>query len=175
MSLSTRTRAILLSGALLLGGTIAVTQPAGATNIGNEGCTPGYWKNHTSNWEEYGPNTKLGSVFVIPSGLTATANTTMLEALNFGGGRGFDGASQILLRAATAAVLNAAHEGVGYPYRRDVEPGKIISRVNAALASGNRAAALDLAAELDGLNNLGCPLGNETTTTTTPVDPIPDN
>jgi hypothetical protein len=50
----------------------------------------------------------------------------------------------------------------------------IISRVNAALASGNRATALDLATELDGLNNLGCPLGNETSTTT-PDDPSPDN
>jgi hypothetical protein len=31
---------------------VTLAGPAQAVNIGNEGCTPGYWKNHTSNWEE---------------------------------------------------------------------------------------------------------------------------
>jgi hypothetical protein len=158
MSVFTRTRAVALAGALFLGGAVAITQTSGATNIGNEGCTPGYWKNHTQNWEEYTPATPLGAVFAFPAELSSYGNLTMLEGLQLRGGPRVDGAAQILLRASTASVLNAAHEGLGYPYRRDVEPGNIISRVNSALASGDRAAMLALATELDNANNLGCPL-----------------
>ncbi len=49
--------------AAALAGSLAVATPASATNIGQEGCTPGYWKNHTENWEEYSPSTSLGTVF----------------------------------------------------------------------------------------------------------------
>jgi hypothetical protein len=45
----------------LLAGAAIVPASAGATNIGSEGCTPGYWKNHTENWEEYTPSTKLNT------------------------------------------------------------------------------------------------------------------
>ncbi len=51
-------------------------------------------------------------------------------------------------------MLNAAHDGLGYPLRR----GQIIRSVNAALASGDRTRILELARELDRMNNLGCPL-----------------
>lgn len=119
---------------------------------GREGCTPGYWKNHTEAWEGYSPSQPLSSVF------TATpaqyGSTTLLQALSFNGGSGVDGASRILLRAAVAAVLNAAHGDVAYQYSSDL----IIRRVNAALASGDRATILALAADLDAANNGGCPL-----------------
>jgi hypothetical protein len=36
------------AGAVLA--SVLVGAPAHAENIGNERCTPGYWKNHTSNW-----------------------------------------------------------------------------------------------------------------------------
>jgi hypothetical protein len=129
---------------------------ASATNIGQEGCTPGYWKNRTSNWEEYSPSTQLGTIFTSLAG-TKYATTTLLQALSLKGGSTLDGATQTLLRAAAAAVLNAAHEGVGYPYRRFGE-FKIIEKVDAALASGNRATILNLATTLDQVNNLGWPL-----------------
>ncbi|HSF43302.1 MAG TPA: hypothetical protein VLT87_26115, partial [Thermoanaerobaculia bacterium] len=64
------------------------------------------------------------------------------------------GAAKILLRAAVAALLNAAHSGVDYP-RTTAE---IIADVNAALASNNRNTMLELASELDDDNNGGCPL-----------------
>ncbi len=131
---------------------------AGATNIGEQGCTPGYWKNHTQNWEEYSPQSLLKFNFTIPAALGVPANTTFLQALQGGGGPGLPGAATILLRAAVAGYLNAAHEGVGYPYRRFTDPFNIKSQVNAALASGNRQTILDLAAVLDAANNLGCPL-----------------
>lgn len=147
----------IVAGALAA--TVApVAQQAGAANIGNEGCTPGYWKNHTSNWQEYRPSTRLGQPWDFPAELASFENVTMLQALQGGGGSGLDGAARTLLRASTAAYLNAAHEGVGYPYRRFNEPGQLQMRIDAALASLDRQTMLDLAAELDRANNLGCPL-----------------
>lgn len=72
------------------------------------------------------------------------------------------GAELILARAATAAFLNAAHEGVGFPWRRfstglDGRP-PLVETVVAALESGNRTDILALATRLDIDNNLGCPL-----------------
>ena len=139
---------------------VTLAGPAQAVNIGNEGCTPGYWKNHTSNWEEYKAGTLVGDVFDFsgaPDGVAAYADVTFEEALRLKGGKGLDGATQILLRAAVAATLNAAHEGLGYPLRRRTDGG-IFDQVNAALASGDRQTMLDLASYLDRLNNLGCPL-----------------
>jgi len=131
---------------------------AGATNIGEEGCTPGYWKNHTENWQEYRPDSLLRFNFTIPSSLASFQNKTFLEVLQGGGGPGLEGAATILFRASIAAFLNAAHEGVGFPLRRFDEPGEMQAAINAALATGDRQTMLDLAAELDALNNLGCPL-----------------
>jgi hypothetical protein len=147
----------LLAATLMSAGLIAVA-PANAVNIGNEGCTPGYWKNHTENWEEYAPTSLLRSQWEFPAQLSQFGNLTMLEALQLKGGPGITGAAAILLRASTAAYLNAAHEGLGYPYRRFSEPFHIKAKVNAALASLDRATILDLATTLDTANNLGCPL-----------------
>jgi hypothetical protein len=111
---------------------VTLAGPAQAVNIGNEGCTPGYWKNHTNNWEEYSAGTLVSSVFDF-SGTSpqvmAYADTTFEEALRLRGGTGLDGATQILLRAAVAATLNAAHEGLGYPLRRGGADG-IFAMVN---------------------------------------------
>jgi hypothetical protein len=141
--------------------------PAHATNIGNEGCTPGYWKNHTDSWEEAGPlspNTPLTydhpSVDIPPFAPTSNdlngdgKSDTFLAALRFKGGPGLVGAERILFRAAVASWLNAANEGVGFPLRRK----NFVPEVNAAIASGDRQTMIDYASYLDGLNNLGCPL-----------------
>ncbi len=120
------------------------------------GCTPGYWKNHTDSWAGtgYAPSQKVGSVFSGASAFPSLASKTLLQALQGGGGPGLDGAAKILLRAAVAALLNAAHSGVDYP-RTTAE---ILADVNAALSSGNRNTMLNLATALDNDNNLGCPL-----------------
>jgi hypothetical protein len=81
-------------------------------------------------------------------------NTTLLEALQGGGGSGLSGAAEILMRAATSALLNAAHPNVDYP--RTV--AQVIADVNAALATKNRDKMLKLATKLDHDNNLDCPL-----------------
>jgi hypothetical protein len=141
--------------------TAFVASSVSATNIGEEGCTPGYWKNHTENWfEDIGdpiPTTKTlqGAGYVTSS---VPGSDTLLAALSYPGGPGASGAERILLRVAAAAWLNAAHEGVGYPYRRNTDPFNIVQSVNAAIASGNRATMITLAGVLDAANNLGCPL-----------------
>lgn len=135
--------------------------PAAAVNIGHEGCTPGYWKTHTDNWEEASPGDLFSDVF--GEGTSGVlVGVTLEEALAGGGGPGTAGAELILARAATAAFLNAAHDGLGYPWRRfstglDGRP-PLVSTVVAALESGDRATMLALASQLDDDNNLGCPL-----------------
>ncbi len=148
--------------------TVIGTAPSGATNIGVEGCTPGYWKNHTENWLETStkviPATTLVTKAFAPGAGTRPnlAGLTFLQALQGGGGSGVDGATLILARAATAAYLNAAHEDLGYPWRRngagvDGRPA-LVATVSEAFASGDRSVMLALAQRLDADNNLGCPL-----------------
>jgi len=153
-----RLGAAALTG-LLVGG-ILVATPAGATSIGTEGCSPGYWKNHLDSWEEYTPaSTVRNQHWIASTSPLAKYNAwTFEQALQGGGGPGIDGAAKILLRASTAAYLNAAHEGVGYPYRRFTDPGTLKVQIQTAFASLDRDQILALASMLDKANNLGCPL-----------------
>jgi len=123
---------------------------------GDEGCTPGYWKNHVASWEltGYSPSQTVASVFAQAGAYPALGGATLIAALDFAGGPGVEGAASILLRAGVAAVLNAASPDVEYP--RTV--AEVIAQVDAALAGGDRDAMLLLAAALDADNNLGCPL-----------------
>ena len=141
--------------------TLSVAPSAQAVGTGHEGCTPGYWKNHTDSWQEAAPGDLFGSAYT--SARANVAGVTLLDALSLGGGSGLDGAARILARAATAAWLNAAHDDVGYPWRRvgpgeDGRPG-LVATVNAAFESNDRETMLALAAWLDSDNNLAeCPL-----------------
>jgi hypothetical protein len=121
---------------------------------GDDGCTPGYWKNHPAAWNatSYSRSQTLESVFNVPNKFNLD-DKTLLQALKFKGGRWKLGAARILLRHATAAVLNASHPGVTYP----MTTSEIISKVNTAL-TGSRSQMLTLKKTLDKNNNLGCPL-----------------
>ena len=144
----------------LFAGLFIAAPAAQADNTGNEGCTPGYWKNHKNNWYETDTQKIPTSTTLEAAGFDPSAayeGDTLLQALNYMGGTGLLGAERILLRAAVAAWLNAAHEDVGYPYRRGGEDG-IVAMVNDAIASGSRAEMLRVARLLDAANNLGCPL-----------------
>jgi hypothetical protein len=122
-----------------------------------EGCTPGYWKQkqHFKSWVPTGYTTTLTieSVFDAPA-FPKLGSAKLLAALGWDGGSTLSGAAQILLRAAVAALLDAAHPDLNYPRT----PAQIISQVNAALASNSRSQILALATTLDNLNNLYCPL-----------------
>jgi hypothetical protein len=124
-------------------------------NGGGQGCTPGYWKNHAAAWPPtgYSQGQTLESVFDVPDAL-GYDGTTLVGALNFGGGSGVSGGARIMLRAAVASLLNAAHNGVSF----GLTAADVIAQTNAALASNNRATMIALGGTLDDLNNGGCPL-----------------
>lgn len=126
------------------------TQPPGG-----EGCTPGYWKNHLASWGPtgYSPSQTLGTVFSV-AGLGSLSSDSLLTALSYGGGSSLVDAKRILLRAAVAALLNAAHPDVDYA----MSEAAIIADVNAELVGGTRDSILDLKDELDDANNAGCPI-----------------
>jgi cysteine-rich repeat protein len=124
-----------------------------------EGCTPGFWKNHTDQWSGYLPSTSIGSVFASASGFPTLADDTLLDGLAYHGGSGAIGGARILLRAAIAALLNEAHPDVDYSV------DGVIVLVNAALATGDRATMIALGGVLDDANNGadGCPLSGGNT------------
>jgi hypothetical protein len=152
----------------------ALASPAG----GDQGCTPGYWKNHTDNWpgtnpadDDYGnlvvtaPGSTMGDLFghakLANTGLGSFDSTTLQQALSLQGGPGVTGAGQILFRAAAAAWLNAADDRLNYAFRRFPNGAgipDIYTMVRDSL--GSRAAMLSVAATLDDANNGagGCPL-----------------
>ena len=115
---------------------------------GCEGCTPGYWKNHTdpSDWGPTGfsPSDIWDTVF----GVSLFGPTfTLLDALSQGGG-----GVKALGRAATAALLNGAHPDVSYCFPSN---SRLFSDVKKALHLN---LPEPLARRLDNLNNKGCPL-----------------
>lgn len=136
---------------------VTVTKP-----LGGQGCTPGFWKNpkHFSLWSGYSPSQLVSSVFNVPavfpdgSSGSSLAGATLAGALAFQGGNTLNGASQILLRASVAALLNASNSNIAYP----MTTSQIISAVNSALNSGDRTTITNLATLLDNANNGGCPL-----------------
>jgi hypothetical protein len=137
--------------------TTVVTFTNSNVSTSNQGCTPGFFKQHQhfDSWSGgFTTDTKVNTVF---TGVDASlADETLLDALQGGGGPGLVGAEQILLRAAVAALLNASSAGVNYPLTRD----DITSDVNTALAIGTRDVILTVATALDNYNNGsgGCPL-----------------
>lgn len=172
-----RSVARALVTALLVAAGVGLSPTAHAVSIGDtEGCTPGYWKveQHWDSWQEATPTTSFVHAFrmaedpasadMTPVGYI-TSSLTMVEALNGKGGSTLDGARQILARAAAAAWLNAAYDDgdqLAFPWRRwaaglDGRPA-LVPTVVAALSGTDRQAMLDLAAQLDEDNNLGCPL-----------------
>jgi hypothetical protein len=137
-----------------IAGALSIEEPP-TPPAGSEGCTPGYWKNHTESWGStgYSPSQALSTVFS-STGLGTLASTTMLQALQGGGGPSITDKKKILLRAAVASLLNAAHPGVDF----SMTTAQIITAVNAALESNDPVTILNLATDLDRRNNGGCAL-----------------
>jgi hypothetical protein len=124
-----------------------------------EGETPGYWKNHYEDprnaWNATGyvANDTLVSVFSsYYVEYWGFENDTLLDALRYKGGSGTVGGLRIFLRTAVAALLNAAHPLVTYPW----EESKVIQWVNECLVRGDRNFSLSLKDTLDTWNNYGC-------------------
>jgi hypothetical protein len=139
---------VLVLGAL--GAAIAAT-PATAHETGNEGCTPGFWKNHPEEWPI--PNRTLEEVYNVPDAF-GLDNRTLLQALSFQGGPGLAGMARNLLRHSVAGLLNILHPEIEYPLTET----QVINRTNTALNSGSRAQMEAQKNEFASFNSRGCPL-----------------
>ncbi|MBI4304239.1 MAG: hypothetical protein HY665_07900 [Chloroflexi bacterium] len=104
---------------------------------GDEGLTPGYWKNHLSAWQGYTPSQYFDAVFGVGP------HVTLLKALQTGGGGAF-----ALGRHAVAALLNAASSNVDYP----LAEAQVIALVQNAYATGTFEGVKNT---LEGYNELG--------------------
>jgi hypothetical protein len=111
---------------------------------GLEGCTPGYWKQpqHFDSWPApYTPSTLFSSVFE-----NAFPGMTLLQVASQGGG-----GLNALGRHTVAALLNAASGGVDYPWTVQ----QVINAFNGVFPGGDYET---LKNQLEGFNELGCPL-----------------
>jgi hypothetical protein len=139
---------------------------------GNEGCTPGYWKQeqHFGSWAPFIPEganaTKFFDVFTVCDlmGNNCTyrglpASLTLLEALKLQGGQ-----FNALARHAAAAYLNAKNPDVDYSY----SSADVVAMVVNAFKTGSPEATKN---KLDAANNKDCPLDrSELARTATTLD-----
>jgi hypothetical protein len=155
-------------------GTIAVgqTKTCTVTNddvvVASEVCSPGFWKNHTSQppWPATVSPSALFSTVFNSSGITVGSpdplqgtnfgNITLLQALNLRGG-GFN----TLARQAAAAYLDSLT--MSYP----ISTATIIAKVNLAFANndpnfGNILSDLQALQLLESSGGATCPLGGDT-------------
>lgn len=114
---------------------------------GDEGCTPGFWKQsqHFDSWVGYGRNQKFETVFAV----NVPGDPTLLEALKAQGG-----GINALERHAVAALLNASSPDVDYPRTA----AQVKAKVKSAIESGDPARIERTKDRLEGFNELGCPL-----------------
>ncbi len=126
-----------------------------------EGCTLGYWKNHTDRWACYSTCTLYSDVFgigedhYVPEELQGK---TLLEVLNLGGGGVYN-----LGRQSVAALLNICNGGVDYEIPS--EAGLVL------YVQDNFDNAGSAGSYLDELNNAGCNLnGSKATSEPFPVE-----
>lgn len=101
------------------------------TTRGDEGLTPGFWKNHLDEWVTYSPEDIFSDVFGVGPGITLEA------AVNAKGG-----GEKALLRHAVAALLNAVHPDIDYA----LTPAEVIALVANAYATSDFESAKDILA-----------------------------
>ena len=113
-------------GCVIVPGTCVPTVWISATPAeGGEGCSHGYWKNHTGNWPDpYSPWSDFDATFGVN---VFNPNKSLYRALGLTGG-----GVNALAREATAALLNAASAGVDY----SLSVSEVIAMVQGAVAPG---------------------------------------
>ena len=106
---------------------------------GDEGCTPGYWKNlrkHRDDWVGFAPTDSFSDVFGVGP------DRPLRRVLRTGGG-GY----RALYRHAVAALLNAANPNVNYAYT--------VQQVISMVDTDDPETIKD---QLEAENEQGCPL-----------------
>jgi len=122
------------------------------------GCTADVWTGlPTDAWILAGanPNQRVRDTFRESAPYGAVGTATLRSALRFRSGPDLLGAVKALVRAGTAALLNAGHPKIEYPLTQT----QVITKVDTALRSGDAAAILAAAQDLDAANGAACPLG----------------
>lgn len=115
---------------------------------GDDGCTPGYWRQtqHFGNWPApYTPQTLFSAVFD-----DGFPGKTLLDVLWLGGG-GLDA----LGRHTVAALLNAASGDVDFAFNT----ASVIEQFNNVYPSGNKSDYTSLKNMWEEANESDCPLG----------------
>lgn len=117
---------------------------------GDEGCTPGFWRNHLSHWEAagYSPNDIFDDVFGCELFGDDTTLGWAIDNPGILGNLAFHG---------VAALLNAAHPDVEYAYG----VGFVIDTVCDAVASGDYTGGKNILADA---NEAECSLSGGNTT-----------
>jgi uncharacterized repeat protein (TIGR01451 family) len=126
---------------------------------GGEGCTPGFWKNHTSLWDGVGSDDVTSTIqttdlFNATFGVTSAQSglddsVTLLDALSVSGSN-----LAALDRQATAAIISADASGVNYPY----SVAQVIAIYQDAVTPGGSYDINSALAALQAANELNCPL-----------------
>ena len=147
--------AVLLVVMAAAAASMATERSAQAWPVGTEGCTLGFWKNHTSAWVGYSPTDTIGATFNLTTAQTPYASNTLLEGLNFGGGTDVLGGERILFKQAIAGLLNVS---AGLDYGSGTTTTLVINMTRNAILSGNRDRMVNLAHQFDIRNSVGCPL-----------------
>jgi hypothetical protein len=118
--------------------------------VGDEGCTPGYWRNHADRWAGAAPSDSFEATFGV---MWLGSSYTLGQAIWATGGGAY-----ALARHATAGLLNALGgvpnadgESVDYAYTA----AEVIQMVQDAFDSGDFETNKDL---LAAANETGCPL-----------------
>jgi uncharacterized repeat protein (TIGR01451 family) len=124
----------------------------------DEGCTPGFWRNHTSLWDGAGGDDVTTTVqttdgfnatFGVTSAQSGLANTvTLLGAVNLEGG------GRIALARHAAAAAASADAGIAYPYSLAQVIALYQDAVGAIAGPETVASAK---AKFEAANQLGCP------------------
>lgn len=118
-----------------------------------QGCSADVW-NGRPEWTGTGvaPSQLVKDVFLEAFRYGQIGNVSLRSALRFQEGGGLLGLAKLLVREGTAALLNAAHQSLEYPYPRS----QVIALVDAALRSGDPARMEELAETLSAANAAGC-------------------
>lgn len=141
-------------------------------NCDDQGCTPGYWKNHADRWLGISPGDGYDATFAIASSLGSSFQLSHAIKAHGGG-------ESALARHATAGLLNAyggVPNGDGTTVAYRYSPAQVRAIVQGAYATvddpttskNEHAQAIEAAKDqLADANELGCPL------TGTPAVPVP--
>jgi len=118
-----------------------------------QGCPAGTWSER-GEWKGTGvtPGQLVRAVFHESGRYGQIGNVTLRAALRFQGGGGLLGSAKVLLREGTAALLNATHKSLEFPYTRS----QVIVLVDGGLRSGDSARMGEVAALLRESNEAEC-------------------